>query len=88
MHQQTCASDKVNCEQADVKLPGTSHLLVMTNFVCSIIAGNIKPGHGTASALTSSAEKDFLQGLVPPVSLLLDLSLAPFTCLLIAHTQQ
>lgn len=88
MRQQTCASDKVNCEQADVKLPGTSHLLVLTNFVCSIIAGNIKPGHCTASALTSSAERDFLQEHVPPVSLLPDLSLAPFTFLLIALTQQ
>lgn len=88
MRQQTCATDKVNCEQADVKLPGTSHLLVMTNFVCSVISGNIKRGHCTASARTPSAERDFLQGHVPPVSLLQYLSLAPFTFLLIAHTQQ
>lgn len=87
MHQQTCACDKVNCEQADVKLPGTRHLLVMTNFVCSIIAGNTKPGHYTASALTSSVERDFLQGHVPPVSLRQYLCLAPFTFLLTAHTQ-
>lgn len=51
VHEQTCASDKVNCEQTDVQLLGTRHLLVMTNLVCSIIAGNIKPGLSTASAL-------------------------------------
>lgn len=87
MHQQTYAFDEVNCKQVEVKLLVTSHLLVMINFVCSVIAGNIKPGHCTASALMSSAEWDFLQGPVPPVSLLQYLSLASFTFLLIAHTQ-
>lgn len=39
------------------------------NLICSIIAGNINPGHLTASSHTSSAESNFLQGCLPSVSL-------------------